>query len=1118
MRGVSRKGAVTVRARDAVARLVIAAATLLAVLLPMPALADDASPVYRFYNTKTGTHFYTISGAERDTVLNNYPQFAYEGAVFWAFTGAQSGMLPVYRFYNTSTGTHFYTQSESEKNYVIANYPVFVFEGPVYYAPPNGGSTGSTPLYRFYNERTGAHFYTTSASERDHVLATWPWFAYESVAYYVYSAPVGGGTSTNASPKATLTASATSVTAPSTITLNVSATDTDGTVVKVQFYVGGVMIKETSAQPFSTDYTITQAGTFDFGAIAIDDKGALGPANGVTVTASAGTGGGNNVAPKVTLATNNASVTLPGSAVLTATASDDDGTIANVKFYSGTTLVGTVTSAPYTYMYTPSAAGSASFTAVATDNDNASTTSNAVTVTASSGTGGGNNVAPKITLAAGKTVIDVGTSTTLTATASDQDGTITSVVFRIGNNVVATQVTPPYTYTFSPASAGASNFTAVATDNSGASTASNNVTVTAIPPGTAQPVVPKLTFTVSSTLVAAPGSVTLTASNVTSAGGAITRVSFYMNGTKLVDKTATPYTFVQPISTAGTTLFTAEAQDAGGGVHMTLPIQVVGVGTPASGVVNQDAWRLLQQATFGPTYAEAQRVQSLGVSGWINDQFSKPVSGYPDAKYNRIQLRTSPDCSTTDPNGLAYPADNPTATCVRDHLSLAMLQRDFFVNAVTAPDQLRQRVAWALSQIIVTSGNEPDLSYAHVMSRYQNIMFNNAFGNFQQLLMDVSLNPAMGNYLDMVNNDRASGTRVPNENYAREIMQLFSIGLNELNADGTEILDVNGMPVPTYDQNTIKEMAKTDTGWTYADPLNPGATTATRKNAVYYALPMIPYPITATAGHETGSKTLLNGTVVPANQTPLQDIQSMVNNVFAHPNTPVYIGKQLIQRLVTGNPSRAYVQRIANVFVNNGAGVRGDLKAVVKAILTDPEARGGGSASDPTYGSLKEPVLMITNLVRTLSGITDGNRLEGSASGLGQRPYYSPTVFNYFPPDQTIQGTTVLAPEFLIHTTQTAISRSNLVYNMIYNPQGTDNTLINSTGTRLNVAQFESLAGNPTALVDQVDTVLMNGTMPAAAKALIVTAVNAVPATSTTARAQMAVYLTASSYYYQVQH
>jgi uncharacterized protein (DUF1800 family) len=294
------------------------------------------------------------------------------------------------------------------------------------------------------------------------------------------------------------------------------------------------------------------------------------------------------------------------------------------------------------------------------------------------------------------------------------------------------------------------------------------------------------------------------------------------------------------------------------------------------------------------------------------------------------------------------------------------------------------------------------------------------------------------------------------------------------------------------------------------------ATTATKKNGVYYALPMIPYPVTATAGHEQGAKTLLNGTVLPAGQTIQKDLTDAVRNVFMHPNTPVYIGRQLIQRLVTGNPSGAYVQRIANKFINNGAGIRGDMKAVVKAILTDPEARGGGAASDPTYGTLKEPVLVLTNLVRVLNGVTDGSRLEGAASGLGQRPYYSPTVFNYFPPDQTIQGTTILAPEFLIHTTQSAIARSNMVYNLIVNPFAPDNTIDGATGTRLNTMQFESLAANPAALVDQVDLVMTAGQTPAAAKALIVPAVTAVAATDAPGRARMAVFLLASSYYYQV--
>jgi uncharacterized protein (DUF1800 family) len=1108
-----------------VARLAAIVLGVIALAAMAAAAAQEASPVFRFYNNRTGTHFYTISSAERDTVLNNYPWFAYEGAVYWAYTGSQPGLLPVYRFYNTSTGTHFYTQSESEKNYVLATYPVFAFEGPAYYAPPDGAAQGSTPLYRFYNSRTGAHFYTISADERDKVLDNWPWFAYESVAYYVYSTPpVNTPPSTNAVPKATLTVSSTTVSVPGTVTLSVNATDDDGSVAKVQFFEGTTLLGEAIAPPYTLDVPLNTAGMATFIALAIDDKGATGASNAVGVMASSGSGTPGNAAPKVSLAADRTSFAAPGSATLTATASDTDGTIASVRFYAGATLVGSVSSAPYTYTYTTPVAGTVNFTAVALDNGGATATSNTVTLIASNGGGTPGNSAPKVSLAANQTTFVAPGSATLTATASDTDGAIASVKFYNGTTLLRTVTAPPYTYAYSSASPATASFTAVAQDDSGATATSNAVTITATAaPGGGGAAVPKLGFTVSSTLLQAPSTVVLTANNVSSPGGAIARVSFYMNGTKLADKTATPYTFTTAALSAGTYTFTAEAADVAGGTHMTLPVNVTVTGPPASGPVPQDVWRLLQQATFGPTYAEAQRVQAMGISGWIDDQFNQPVSGYPDAKYNRIQLGSSADCTTQDPNKVAYPADHPYSMCVRDHLSLAMLQRDFFTNAVYKPDQLRQRVAWALSQILVTSANEPDLSYAHVMSRYQGLMFKHAFGNFESLLNDVTLSPAMGNYLDQVNNDRASGTRVPNENYAREIMQLFSVGLEELNLDGTVITDVNGMPLPTYDQTQIKEFAKVFTGLTYADPANPAATTAAKKNNRYYALPMIPYPVTATSGHEQGAKTLLvvdasgQPTVLPANQSVQKDQADAVHNVFMHPNTPVYVGRQLIQRLVTGNPSKAYILRIAQRFIDNGAGVRGDLRAVVKAILTDPEARGGGSAGDPTYGSLKEPVLMITGLIRSLSGVTDGNRLEGAASGLGQRPYYSPTVFNYFPPDNTIQGTTTLAPEFLIHNTQSAIARSNLVYSMVYNPFGVDNTIANSTGTRLNVAQFEANAGNPAQMVDQVDQVLTGGQMPAAAKATVVTAVNAVAATNPTARAQMAVYLIASSYHYQVQ-
>lgn len=908
-------------AQRALRSLALAVGLVVAMAAPM-ALAADPSPVYRFYNTKTGTHFYTISAAERDTVVAQYPWFTLEGVAYYAFTAPEAGDSPVYRFYNTSTGSHFYTISQQERDKVIASYPVFTYEGPVYYVPIGGGGAGTTALYRFFNTKTSAHFYTTSASERDHVLATWPWFAYEGESYFVYTGPrTNPSVPGNLAPKATLVASATQIGVPGSVTLTVAASDGDGTVDRVEIWLGAAKVATLASSPYTYVYNATGAGTMTFSATAYDDKGAAGTSNAVTVVAS------------------------------------------------------------------------------------------------------------------------------------------------------------------------------------GATPATNQL--------------PKLTLNLSNAVVTIPASVALTATGVSDPDGKVVQVSFYMDGAKLADIPASPYVYTVSLAAAGTYSFMAEATDDQGGVTQTA-IQRVTAGAQVPVVTaSADVWRLLNQATFGASQAEAARVIALGIPGWIDDQFNQPVSGYPDTQYNKIQLQQTPDCTTTDPTGTPYPASSSQAICVRDHLTLAMLQRDFFTNAIAASDQLRQRVAWALSQILVVSGSESDLSYAYVMSRYQGLMFKHAFGNYGDLLADVSIAPAMGNYLDSVNNDRAAGTRVPNENYAREILQLFSIGLSELHPDGTPVLDGGGAPVPTYDQDDIKEFAKIFTGWTYADAASPLAD-ATQKNPSFYASPMVPYPTTATRGHETGAKALLRGLTVPPSQTIRQDMASAVSNVFQHPNTGPFVSKQLIQRLVTGNPTTGYVQRIAAVFANDGTGVRGNLRSVVRAILLDPEAR-GAVKSDPTFGSLKEPALMLTSLIRAVGGVTDGARLEGAASSLGQRPFYPPTVFNYFPPDATIPGTAILAPEFAIHTSNTAVTRANLMFTLVYNGYGADATIPNATGTKLNTQQFEALAATPAALVDKIADVLTGGQLPAAARATIVTAVNAVSASDASARAKMALYLAASSYFFQVQ-
>jgi uncharacterized protein (DUF1800 family) len=531
-------------------------------------------------------------------------------------------------------------------------------------------------------------------------------------------------------------------------------------------------------------------------------------------------------------------------------------------------------------------------------------------------------------------------------------------------------------------------------------------------------------------------------------------------------------------------------------------------------VVDADVWRLLQQATFGPSQAEAARVGSTGIPGWIEDQFAQPPSGYPDSVYNRIQLKQTVDCGQKDATGVAHPTTAPEYVCYRDHLTPAGLQRHFFTNATKQPDQLRQRVAWALSQIHVVSTTEADLAIAYPMARYQNILFDEAFGNFENLLRRVTLSPAMGNYLDMVNNDKpnpATG-RVPNENYAREVLQLFSIGLVELRSDGTPLLDTTGAEIESYDQGEIKQFARAFTGWTY--PKADG-TAATGKNPAYYASSMIPYP----NGHDVDAKLLLGGVTLPAARTAQQDLDAAIHNIFAHPNVGPFIGRQLIQRLVTDDPSPAYVARVAAVFADNGAGVRGDMKALVRAILLDAEAR-GPAKTDPRFGQLKEPVLMVTGLVRALSGVTDGKGLADVSGGLGQRPYASPSVFNYFPPDYTVPGTDILGPEFAIHNSNSAVARTNRVYDLVYSGIAVDATVPDATGTALNTQQFEPLASNPLNLVNAVDNVLLGGHLPTAARDLIVTAVTAIPATATNyraSRAKMAVYLMASSFHFQVQ-
>jgi uncharacterized protein (DUF1800 family) len=526
--------------------------------------------------------------------------------------------------------------------------------------------------------------------------------------------------------------------------------------------------------------------------------------------------------------------------------------------------------------------------------------------------------------------------------------------------------------------------------------------------------------------------------------------------------------------------------------------------TPVAPLMSaNDAARLLDQATFGVTASDVAHVQSIGISAYLDEQMAARSTQYTGYSYTP---HTAPSNCVTDP---ATPTD-ASSLCARDQYTPFRVQRDFFTHALTDSDQLRQRVAYALSQIFVVSSVE--IYEAYGLAAYQNILLSDAFGNFRTLLQDVTLSPVMGHYLDMVDNDKpnpVNGT-TPNENYAREVLQLFSIGLYQLNADGTQQLDGSGAPIPTYTQATIEGFSAVFTGWTYA-PL-PGAT-SNWGNPINFDGVMVSF---ADHHDDTDPKPLLNGYTVPPNQSPEQDLANALDNVFNHPNVGPFIGKQLIQHLVTSNPSPAYVARVAAVFANDGNGVRGDLAAVVRAILTDTEARGDQPVGNE-FGRLREPALFITGTLRSLGGQSDGVYLRSASSNMGQ-PIFSPeTVFNFYPPSYSIPGTSTLAPEFGIDNAATVLARANFLNTVIMQSGApSDPTVAGSTGTGINLAPFSSTA-DPAALIARLNQALMHGSLAPDAANVVLGAVKEVTSTDATAPARVAGYLILSSGQYQVE-
>jgi uncharacterized protein (DUF1800 family) len=478
------------------------------------------------------------------------------------------------------------------------------------------------------------------------------------------------------------------------------------------------------------------------------------------------------------------------------------------------------------------------------------------------------------------------------------------------------------------------------------------------------------------------------------------------------------------------------------------------------------AWvpRMLDQATWGPTEQTIQELRTMTQEEFLAQQFSAPPSGYPDP------------VSSSSPSVLQY---------------------RFFHNGKYGQDQLRQRMAFALGQIFVVSANA--VGRREQMTPYLRILDRHALGNFYDLMYDVTLSPTMGKFLDMVNNAKPGEDGIPpNENYARELLQLFTLGLDLLNPDGTPQTDGSGKPIPAYTEDTVLKMALALTGWTY--PTQPGRTFRW-PNRAYYAGPMIAFE----EEHDQTAKPLLNGFVLPAGQTAQQDLEGALRHIFEHPNVGPFVSKQLIQHLVTSNPSPGYVARVASAFNNNGRGVRGDMQAVARAILLDPEA----ALVTPTGGHLREPVLFALSLLRALGAeVSEENRINDETRNMGQNLFYPPSVFNYFSQFYRIPDTGLLGPEFQINTASRALDRADFVYRVVTNRV--------RRGVEVDLSRFEAVADDPARLVDMVDIALFQGRMSAQLRQSILQAMTATDNRLT--RAQNANYIAATSSEYQVQH
>ncbi|MES2935156.1 MAG: DUF1800 family protein, partial [Pseudomonadota bacterium] len=573
--------------------------------------------------------------------------------------------------------------------------------------------------------------------------------------------------------------------------------------------------------------------------------------------------------------------------------------------------------------------------------------------------------------------------------------------------------------------------------------------------------------------------------------------------------------------------------------------------TPGKGPI-QAAARFLRQATFGANSADILKVRKQGYNAWIDEQFAKPSVSHLATVKADTKLIASP---------------------------WAVTQPSIWKQYIEGDDQLRQRVSYALSQIFVVSQNNNTVGDAPCgLAQYLDVLNAGAFGNVRDLMMNVTLSPVMGEYLSMKESAKADPllSTQPDENYAREVMQLFSIGLIMLNTDGSIKLDGNNNPIPTYTEDTVKEFARVFSGWTFAgqnqadpwkwlypDLWHSDAAIRSQKSCAAWSTPMVPWVTSfrnsidkgfiSGPAHDMYEKTLLvydgaPNTILPSanfNHAPTDaelaqfvrdDLNKAIDNIFNHPNVGPFLAKQLIQRLVTSNPTAQYIQRVALKFNDNGSGVRGDMKAVIKAILLDDEARSANTAKQPNYGKLTEPVIRFTQMHRAFNARRAGGYYDlwdfSNATALNQNPLKAPSVFNFYHADYTPAGPLASAnldgPEFEITNASSVagfadFSKWGIIGGFDHGSSTVANRMIPD------YSFYTSIADSATKLVDELDLLLCSGSINPTFKAALVTSVGKIAVRANTSgdptrnakdrleRVNMALWLIINSPDYSVQ-